>query len=464
MKKVSQNLIFVTGAEILNPLIGFLIFAYLARILEVNLFGKINFAQAVFSYGLLLTNLGLPTLGTREIARVGSLSQNPSPILSSILGLRLSLSVVAFILLSIVTLLLPKENDTKLLIILYGLSLFAGVLIIEWFYQGIEKMEYLTLSRLVTSLVYLLFIFTFVKTKESFYLVPVGFLASNIINMLFLLGIYRKKFGKLQLKFDIKKYQDLLKLALPIGLASIFIQFSQYLTPILLSFLKGDSAVGYFSVAYKLVFFIGIIDRVFSINALPIISRYYAQESPRQLQTLFNRLQRLILIIILPVIFGGIVLSKEIVNLVYGTNYSLSIPVFRVLMLYFGFTMLVSLYSISLISQGKEPSYAWAIGLGTLTNIIINPLLILIFGTNGSAIAIVTAEFVTLYSLIKRQGSRFSLTTFIKPLIASCLMSVFLLLFSNITIILKLLGGIAIYFLSLRLMQGISIKDLRAFQ
>ncbi len=271
MKRPIKNLLFVTLGELLGPLLGFFVLAYLARILGVANFGMINFAQAIFSYGLLLNYLGLPTLGTREIAG----NKAPEKIVGSILSLRLMLSLLGFGLILIISLALPRNNATKNLIILYGFSLFAIGLFLDWFYQGKEAMEYLTLSRIINYLVYFLFVLILIRRQDNFYFVPISFFFGNLSIVLFQLSVYQRRFGKIRLVFNWNEGKQLLKMALPLGLVSIFIQFGQYLTPTLLGFIKGDVAVGYFSAAAKLVAMIAIVDRVFTIIALPMITRFF---------------------------------------------------------------------------------------------------------------------------------------------------------------------------------------------
>jgi O-antigen/teichoic acid export membrane protein len=465
MKRGIKNLLLVTLGELIGPLLGFFVLAYLARTLGVANFGMINFAQAIFSYGLLLNYLGLPTLGTREIAR----NLDPGKITSSILSLRLFLSLLGFILISIISLILPKNSETKTLVILYGVSIFTIGLFLDWFYQGKEAMQYLTYSRIINYSVYFIFILILIRNKNDFYLVPIGFLLSNLSVVLFQLIVYRKRFGKLRFGFNWKDWKGLLKLALPLGAVSLLIQFGQYFTPSLLGFIKGNIAVGYFSAAAKLVLMIAIVDRVFSIIALPMITRYHSANNPDLLNRLLNRLQKLLLAIVLPIVIGGIILAKEIIVLVFGRNYLPAAPVFQILIFFFGITIFVSLYGTSLIAVGKESRYARSIGTGTLTNVILNPFLATFFGAIGSAIAVVLAEAVTLtfavrnYRLLEAvPGSSFKLV--FKPILATCLMAAFLLLLPNINIFLRILGSIIIYGGFIFLIKGLSIRDLELKQ
>lgn len=463
MRRTAQNLLFVALGEFLGPLLGFFILAYLARTLGVANFGMINFAQAIFSYGLLLNYLGLPTLGTREVAR----SIDYPKIVSSILSVRLFLSLLGFILISIISLVLPKSNETKTLVILYGFSLFVTSLFLDWFYQGKEAMEYLAMSRIINYLVYFLLVIITIRQQNDFYFVPISFFMGNLSVLLFQLLIYQHRFGQLRLTFNWPMGKELLKMALPLGVASILIQFGQYFTPTLLGFIKGNQAVGYFSAAAKLVMMITIVDRVFTIVALPMITRYYAENNPSLLELLLNRFQKILMALVLPIIVGGVILAQDIVILIYGANYLPASSTFRILILFFGITIFISLYGITLIAAQKESKYARAIGFGTITNVILNPFLVIFFGAIGSAITVVLAEAVTLmftrryYQKFINSLTKSTLTDGLKPLLATCLMALFLLLLPNINVMLKIIGGIILYSSVLILTKGITKRDLK---
>ncbi len=464
MKRNLKNLLLVALGEFLGPLLGFFVIAYLARVLGVANFGRINFAQAVFSYGLLLNYLGLPTLGTREIAR----QQNPEKIVPVILSLRLILSLFGFVLISLISLALPKGIETKTLIVLYGFSLFTTGLFLDWFFQGKEAMEYLAISRILNYTVYLLFVLLTIHNQNDFYFVPIGFFLGNLTIALFQFLVYEKRFGKIRLTLNWQDSRRLLKMALPLGIASLFIQFGQYFTPTLLGLIKGNQAVGYFAAAYKLVMMIAIFDRVFTIVALPMITRFYTLNNPNLLQQLHNRLQKFLIFGVLPILIGGVILAKDIILLVYGTNYWQTVILFQILIFFFGITIFVSLYGVSLIAAQKEFQYAKAIGFGTLTNILFNPFLTFYLGALGASITVVLAEAVTLtFALINyhRIGGIIGFgrlkQILPKSLFATCLMAFFLLLFSNSNLFLRMVGAFIIYGGLLFLVRGITQDDFR---
>ena len=68
-RRILKNFVSLSFSQIVTKALGLVSVAYLARVLGAEGFGKIGFAQAILAYFMLLVNLGLSTLGTREVAR-----------------------------------------------------------------------------------------------------------------------------------------------------------------------------------------------------------------------------------------------------------------------------------------------------------------------------------------------------------------------------------------------------------
>jgi len=99
-------------------MLSFFVTVYLARVLGASGFGKISFAFSIFAYGVLLGDLGLTILGTREVAR----KKDTDEISSNVLSLRFVLSLFAFVLLLLFSLFFPMQKDTKVLLALYSFT------------------------------------------------------------------------------------------------------------------------------------------------------------------------------------------------------------------------------------------------------------------------------------------------------------------------------------------------------
>ena len=104
---ILRNIKILTAAQIIASVAGLFSSALLARALGADGFGVIGFGTAFLSLLGIAASLSTDTYGTREIAR------NPDdagPISSPILGLRLTLSVLAFAAFVVIVLMLDRNQ------------------------------------------------------------------------------------------------------------------------------------------------------------------------------------------------------------------------------------------------------------------------------------------------------------------------------------------------------------------
>ena len=87
------------------------------------------------------------------------------------------------------------------------------------------------------------------------------------------------------------------------------------------------------------------------------------------------------------------VFAKFIVNILYGSDYSRTVPVLQILVWYFIFSVMGAVRNVWILAEEKQ-KYLWIINLsGALFNIGLNALLIPILGACGAAMASLATQF-----------------------------------------------------------------------
>ena len=442
-----------------SRLFGFLVTIYLARVLDVTGFGKLQFSLAIFSYGLILTNPGLLLLGTREVARE---KEKIGEFLPALVGLRTFFALLSFLSILILLFFLPKPEETKTLILLYSLTLFSQGFLLEWLFQGMEEMEPVGLSRVSLFLVYLPLTFFFVKGPEEIFRVPLFFFAGNLTSTLLLITVFLRRHGKVRLQFNPSLLLPLLKKSLPLGLATMMIQIYLYFDTLLLGLFKGDEDVGFYNAAYKLVFFVLILDRVFTETLFPLITRLY-KESQERLENLLKRYARWIIALVLPIGVGGTLLASSIMILLYGPEYEKGIIVFQILVWMVTLSSINSVYGFGLIGCDREKFYTMVITVGTAVNILLNLLMIPLFGGVGAALTILFSEGIMFVMMILR-FERIVKVQFWKylpkPLLASITMGGLIHLLRDLHPLLLVPFGCFVYIALLLLLKGIALEEI----
>ncbi len=458
-RRVLRNFLSVSFAEVILRCIGFLVIIYLARILAPANFGKIGFAQAVVAYFLLPVNMGLTILGVREIARDKGKIDNYA---SNIVTLRLFLALFSFCSLLVFVALIPRSPEVKYLIIIYGLTLFSSALLTEWLFQGIEKMHFMGIARVLDKLVYGVLIFLLIRSSKDLLIIPYLWLAGSVVGTTFLIFVFAKRFGRLRLTFNFPFWKSLLRQALPMGAAAIMIQIYYNFDIVMLGFMKGDKVVGWYNASYKLLLLIWGFIPIFVNAVFPLMSRY-CKESQEKLKTLISSSTKLLSTVALPIGVGGTILARPIMNLFYGEKFNPGIIGFQILVWSVVIISIRCIYEHSFLACNLEKRFMWGVGLGAITNIGLNMVLIPHFGLKGAAVATVISEFVFaayLLSYFKVMSRAKIMSYSLKPLIAAALMGFVVYYARDLNLGLSISLGILTYSILIILLKGVTLGEM----
>ena len=462
LQKIAKNAFSLLVSNIIAQILGFLATIYLARLLGPSDFGKLNFAIAFVLYFSLISTLGLPILGIRMIANdISGINKYSGDILS----LRVCLSILSVLLIILISHFLKVSWDAKYLIVLFGIGLIPQALSLDWSFQGAESMGFAGLSNILKSTIYLLLVFFFVKSAAHLLLIPLFLLIGGIIASIFLISVFIYKFGSIRWSYDINLWLKLAKESLTIGFALMVTQIFFNIDILMLAFFKSESAVGFYTSAYKIVLFLSMIRTAYAQAIFPAASRYY-KSSLYLWKTLLQLSSKLMITLTFPVAIGGTILANRIMTSVYGTAYDQGVTAFQILIWNVALISVNIGYVRGLLSCGKENRYAYVVTIASVFNLISNIILIPCFGLVGAAVSTVITQLVVFIGVYREFGKiiKIEFAQYLyKPLCASIVMSSFLL-WGTIKIdldpFLLIFGGSIIYFFALLIFKGVTSTEL----
>ena len=270
---IFQNFSYITLLElflIVSPLITY---PYLLRILGTELYGFIITARIIASYAVILVDFGFKSITAKDISIHRNNKNKLSEIISSILFIRTILWILSFIFYYIIISLVPAYNEYKLLFIFsFGIT-FNELLFPQFYFQGIEKMKYITFIRIGISSCFILLTFLFIKNKEDFYLVPlfrtIGLFIGGIISLYIIFIKHNLKFKKPKISI-LKGY---ILEASPVFLTRIITSFKDKFSYILLGSLVGMHEVSIYDLGMKLNGLLVLPISILSQVLLPKIAR-----------------------------------------------------------------------------------------------------------------------------------------------------------------------------------------------
>lgn len=409
-KKLFSNFISLSVVQIANYIFPLITIPYLVRVLGVEKFGLISFAQAFILYFSLITNYGFNLSAPRSISINRDDLSEVSKIFNSIMILKVILMFFSLIILSLTVLVFDKFRD-EWIVYLFTFGFIIGeVLFPLWFFQGMEKMKSIAILSLLSKLFYTVSVFIFVRSEVDYILVPLlnslGIILSGIIS----LWIVIKNFNIL---LSIPSFTDLkiqLKEGWSIFFSNIAISVYTISNTFILGIFTNDTIVGYYSAAEKIIrAFQGLLNPIFQsvyphISKLAIVSK----ESALKLINNLGWMIGLFTMIISSLIF---LFSEEIIYLFLGGSFLRSVTVLKILSFIPFLIGLSSIYA-SLFMLGFGYTKKWSKII--LTASFVDVMLVLLFvwiiplGEVGVSISwLFTEIFVVMISYLYFRNLRY---------------------------------------------------------
>lgn len=389
-ESVMVNGIFFSAYRVLNILFPLVTSVYVARILLADGTGRVAYAQNIVTYFTLIAALGLPTYGTREIAKsLDNKTKYNTTFFELFIINAISTTACALCYYSLCFIVPAFRADIKLYLVA-GISTLLNYINIDWLYQGREEYKYISIRGFIVKLICTLLLFVLVKNKND-YVMYAGLHCMIIGGNSFanVLGLRKRvSFDKYNVNLA-KHFRPLLILFA----TNIAIELYTMLDTTMLGIMCEKSVVGYYSYAMKTSKIIITVLSAATTVLLPRLSHLYNEGDKSKFNNLANKGILFLLLSSLPLATVLCINADYAVLFLYGNEYIPAIQTLRIL------SMLIIPISFStyfgiqiLCSSGLEKKMLEAVSLGAILNIILNSILIHRFQQNGAAVASLISE------------------------------------------------------------------------
>ncbi len=393
-RKILKNILSLSVAEAASKGIMFLTGVYLARTLLSNNYGIIAFSNGIIVYFWMIVNLGFNTLGTREVASTESKDER-SRLVNGILTIRSLLSILAAISIFIFPFFLDKPDIFKYAIWMTGLTLFSQATMLDWYYQGIEKMEVLAIRQLVTGVINLTGVIILVHSPEDVVLAIFINSLAAIINALWMILYYIKTTDKIKISFDIPLWKKLIKPAIPITFSNFFVTLLNTFNVVILGFIDVSMA-GQYQIGFKILQFVILPTAIIQGAFFPVLSKTFGTNDYIRAARKYS-----VLIFISGAIItaGFYTFSEYIILTAFSDEYTPAIEITQILMLTSFIVYVNTSLSPQLIAIKKEKSMMYAMGIGAILSVALNIIIVPKHGAIGAAWVTVISELALMIGL-----------------------------------------------------------------
>ena len=396
-KRLSDNFIALVILQLINYILPLLLIPYLIRVLGIEGFGIYSFIFAIVMYGVKMSDYGFELSATYHISRHREEKNKRDEIFSSVLLIKLGIAFgyLLFILLLIFfveKLFLYKE----LLFFSFGI-LLGQILFPLWFYQGVEKMRYITILNGLSKLLFVGSVFIFVKESDDLYLL---FLLNSIATLFIGIVALYIAIKNFNIKLSWQPWDKLyfyLSDGWYIFTSKIAVEFYTTVNIIILGFFVSPLMVGYYAIAEKIIHALGSLLNPLVRTVYPYLVKVY-DDSNENFMKRNRQLSLVIFMIMLPVSLFVMFYAQWILSVVSGQEIAaISIQSLEILSL----ALLVYLYGgqfTNIMVIMKETKLLNTILFSSaLINVLLAPVLIYFYEIIGLVwLNVFIAFFVTL--------------------------------------------------------------------
>tara|TARA_Y100000741_G_scaffold362045_1_gene347094 strand:+ start:1089 stop:2336 length:1248 start_codon:yes stop_codon:yes gene_type:complete len=185
-KSLITNSFYLYLSHFADYLLALFFLPFIATKLGAFEFGKIGVLQTFGILIVLVMEFGSTLIATREVARLRDNKKELKTFVIKITTFKILLIPLVLIISMLVTIFIPFffKNQIYFIITVLG-SVFQGVAP-TWYFQGLEKMKKIALTKIIFRLIGFLLILIFVKSSNDGWIVLTAFSSSSFLICLYL--------------------------------------------------------------------------------------------------------------------------------------------------------------------------------------------------------------------------------------------------------------------------------------
>lgn len=445
---IAKNAFFVTLGEIVLKVLTFLFNVYVVRQLGDDRFGQYSIVLAYVSLFQIFAELGMTQYVMREIARD---SGKTLSFLWNLVALRFLLALLAILVIPLSATAVGYNPQLVLGIFIYTLNYLLSALLapLTTVLTANERFDYVTALNVTGRLFFVVFGALVLYVGWGFIaLIVVGLVGLPLQIGLALWALRRHRITIFPIQIVPKTWPHLVRAGLPFGIISLALTIAYSIDTIMLSMYHPEQVVGWYNVAYNLVFSITFFFGGFHQAIVPSLSRTYVQD-PVQVERWYHRSVKFIAMLSMPITIGGMLLAFPIIHLLYTKTFTPSALALQILIWDVPLILYASFCGNITTIIGQERAAARIYTINAIANVILNLVAIPTFGLVGAALVTVVTDLIgtlQFYFLLRHKLNLPPMTSvFLRILFASILMGAVITMAVGLNLFILIGFGAAVY-------------------
>lgn len=391
--KEIKNAGWLIGEQIFQMLLSLIVGIMTARYLGPGNYGALNYTASFVSFFMVFATLGMEGVVIKKIILR---PQDEGLYLGSCMLFRIVSSLLGMASVTfLVYLLNPQDNLKVVLVALQSFQLaFRSVQVLDSWFQRHLKSRYVSIGKMIAAIVVAAYkVFLLVNNKSL-----VWFALSNTLTDIVVAGmmfVFYKHENAQKLKFKVTVGKEVLGESYHFILSGVLSALYSQMDKIMIGQMLQDTDVGLYTTAVSISSMWVFVPTAVINSFRPMIMELKEKGN----EYLYKiRLTQLYSFLIWLCIFAAVfisLLAKPIVLILYGEAYMAAVTTLRIAIWLEVFAMIGTARGIWVLCEGKNKYVKYYLGVGTAVNLVLNTILIPVWGIEGAALATLVTQFVS---------------------------------------------------------------------
>lgn len=384
--------------KVFHMILSLVVTSMTARYLGKEGYGVINFGLSFINIFTIICKLGIDSIIVNELVKN---KEKSGEILGTTLVLRLISSLCSLVLTFVfVSVLKPNQSIVMIVTMIQSISLiFVTLDTVDFYFQSILKSKYTAIARSISYPLVCLLRLIFIFFKVSVVWFAWATVLDAVMIGIVLLYFYLKK-EKRKITFSVRQAKHLLQNSYSFIWANLLVTIYTQMDRIMVGSLVGDAETGIYSAAMTIANLWIFIPNALIDSARPLIMELKASGKDETYKLRYAQLYAGIIWISIAAGIFFTVFSNITIIIIYGKEYFEAVIVLKILIWSRLFSLIGTARNIWLICEECAKYVKWFVGAGAGINIILNFILIPLFGALGAAIATLITEIVSSFFMI----------------------------------------------------------------
>lgn len=270
-KTILSNFSYLTILELFVLVAPLITYPYLVRVLGRELYGWVITAQITASYFSVLIDFGFKRISARHVANNCNDIKELSTVVSTVLWLRFALWLISLVVYFALLFAITSYRNHFLLFAYSFIMTLNSFLFLDFYFQGIENMKYITYINIIVRSIFIGATFIFIKTPADYIYVPliwgIGYIIGGVASLWIVFHDHHLRFIRPHLKT--LKYH--IKESTPIFISDVMLTVKDKLNYNIMGAMIGMSDIVIYDVGSKIS---GLLQKPFQIICTVLFPRF----------------------------------------------------------------------------------------------------------------------------------------------------------------------------------------------